>query len=129
MQITKILVAFLIACHDVDKNVVGKYQEDGNFINTLISASYIRAESLTENKRKFLRTLVKINRGGIDNLGRDSIRKAIMKQNGIQGLKPNSLFTTYRRQNMQFGKTRNLPGGFFKTIAKIWSTLKILFTS
>ena len=96
------LLAFLIVCTMVaaiyNDNIVDKNPEEKN---KWISVSSIKAVAITGISRIIFRRNSKTDRGKIDNLGTDSIIKRMMKHNGLQSLKPNSLFTTYKIQNQQ----------------------------
>ena len=128
------LLAFLIVCNVVaaiyDANIVDKHPEDKNNWILGMSTNNWRQNAITGNQRNIFRKNVKTDTGKIDSQRTHSILKRMMKQNGLQGLKSNSLFTPYKIQDQQLEerKTKSLQKGKFMIMANIWNRIKNMIT-
>ena len=113
-----------------DANIVDKHPEDKNDWILGMSTNNWRQNAITGNQRNIFRKNVKTDTGKIDSQRTHSILKRMMKQNGLQGLKSNSLFTPYKIQDQQLEerKPKSPQKGKFITMANIGSRLKNMFT-
>ena len=113
-----------------DANIVDKNPEDKNNWISARSTNNWKPNAITGNERNIFRRNLKIDMGNIDSQGTDSIVKRMMKQNGLQGLKSNSLFIPYKIQDQQSEEreTKSLQKGKFIIMANIWNRIKNMFT-
>ena len=135
MLVIKILTTLFIVVHvagntshehaiDINKNIVEK-----QLINPWIFIKYglDKTYSGEGTKTNFLIRSLKKEKASIKNLKLGSTVKGTIKPSGLFGLKPNSFFTHYKRQDEQYEKTKCF--GVCATLTQIWNALKTILYS